>query len=117
MRWYHSSAMSHHPESCTRLRCSSCRKGRLAKAAIGPAVPSGHVSTPRTSHPRAPRGAHTWARIIVLLVLLGLPAGAQEPFPAPQGRVNDFAQVLDPSTKAQLNAMVADVEQQATAEI
>jgi uncharacterized membrane protein YgcG len=55
--------------------------------------------------------------IIVLLVLLGLPAGAQEPFPAPQGRVNDFAQVLDASTKAQLNALVAQVEQRTTAEI
>ena len=53
----------------------------------------------------------------MLLVLLGLPAGAQEPFPAPQGRVNDFAQVLDPSTKAQLNALVAEVEQRTTAEI
>jgi uncharacterized membrane protein YgcG len=56
-------------------------------------------------------------RIIVLLVLLGLPAGAQAPFPTPQGRVNDFAQVLDPSTKAQLNALVAEVEQRTTAEI
>jgi hypothetical protein len=54
---------------------------------------SEHVSTLRTRHARARRGAHTWARIIVLLVLLGLPAGAQEPFPAPQGWVNDFAQV------------------------
>ena len=117
MRWNHSSAMSHPPECCTRLRCSSCRKGRLAKASIGPALPSGHVSRPRTRHPRAPCGAHTWARIIVLLVLLGLPAGAQEPFPAPQGRVNDFAQVLDPATKAQLNALVEEVEQRTTAEI
>jgi uncharacterized protein len=117
MRWNHSSAMSHHPECCTRLRCSSCRKGRLAKAALGPAMPSGHVSRSRTRHARALRGAHTWARIIVLLVLLGLPVGAQEPFPAPQGRVNDFAQVLDPSTKAQLNALVEEVEQRTTAEI
>jgi uncharacterized membrane protein YgcG len=53
----------------------------------------------------------------VLLVLLGLQAAAQEPFPAPQGRVNDFAQVLDPSTKAQLNALVAEVELRTTAEI
>jgi uncharacterized membrane protein YgcG len=53
----------------------------------------------------------------MLLVILGLPTGAQEPFPAPQGRVNDFAQVLDPSTKSQLNALVAEVEQQTTAEI
>jgi hypothetical protein len=93
MRWNHSAAMSHPPECCTRLWCSSCRTGRLAKAALGPAMRSEHVSTLRTRHPRARRGAHTWARIIVLLVLLGLPAGAQEPFPAPQGWVNDFAQV------------------------
>jgi uncharacterized membrane protein YgcG len=53
----------------------------------------------------------------VWLVLLGLPAWAQEPFPAPQGRVNDFAQVLDPATKAQLNALVTEVEQRTTAEI
>jgi hypothetical protein len=72
-------------------------------------------SRPRA--PREPRGGHTWAKIIVLLVLLGLPAGAQEPFPAPQGRVNDFAQVLEPSTTAQLNALVAEVEQRTTAEI
>jgi uncharacterized protein len=80
-------------------------------------MPWGHAAGPRTRDPRAPRGAYPWAGIIVLLVLLGLPAGAQEPFPAPQGRVNDFAQVLDPSTKAQLNALVAEVEQQTTAEI
>jgi uncharacterized protein len=55
--------------------------------------------------------------IIVLLVLLGLSAAAQEPFPAPQGRVNDFAGVLDPSTTAQLNALIAEVEQRTTAEI
>jgi uncharacterized membrane protein YgcG len=76
-------------------------------------------TTPRP-HPRAPRdprGAHPWARIFVWLVLLGLPAGAQAPFPASQGRVSDFAQVLDPSTKAQLNALAAEVEQRTTAEI
>src|SRR6267142_2624880 len=37
--------------------------------------------------------------------------------PAPQGRVSDFAQVLDPATTAQLNALVAEVEQRTTAEI
>jgi uncharacterized membrane protein YgcG len=46
-----------------------------------------------------------------------LPAGAQEPFPTPHGRVNDFAQVLDAATKAQLNALVAAVEERTTAEI
>jgi uncharacterized protein len=55
--------------------------------------------------------------IIVLLVLLSPPAGAEELFLAPHGRVNDFAQVLDPSTKAELKTLVAEVEQQTTAEI
>jgi uncharacterized protein len=117
MRWNHSSAMRHPPDGCTRTWCSSCRKGRLPKASLGPAMPWGHASGQRTRDPRAPLGTYPWAGIIVLLVLLGLPARAQEPFPAPQGRVNDFAQVLDPSTKAQLNALVAEVEQQTTAEI
>lgn len=55
--------------------------------------------------------------ILVWLVLLGLPAGAQAPWPAPQGWVSDFAQVLDPSTTARLNALAAEVEERTTAEI
>ena len=94
-----------------------CRKGRLPKTSLRPSRPSGHASGPRPGDPRDSRGGHPWAKILVLLVLLGLPAGAQAPFPAPQGRVNDFAQVLDPATKAQLNALVAEVEQRTTAEI
>jgi uncharacterized protein len=117
MRWNPSAAMRHPPDGCTRLWCPSCRKGRLPKTSLRPSMPWGHASRPRPRAPREPRGAHPWARILVLLVLLGLPAGAQEPFPAPQGRVNDFAQVLDPATKAQLNALVAEVEQRTTAEI
>jgi uncharacterized protein len=55
---------------------------------------------------------------LVLLLLLGLPAGAQAPLPAPQeGRVHDFAQVLEPATTAQLNALAAEVEQRTTAEL
>lgn len=53
----------------------------------------------------------------MLFVTLGLPAGAQVPSPTPQGRVNDFAQVLDPATKEQLNALAAEVEKRTTAEI
>jgi uncharacterized membrane protein YgcG len=117
MRWNHVSAMKHPPDSCTRLWCPSCRKGRMTKASLRPSRPSGHASGPRLRAPRDLHEAHLWAKTLVLLVLLGLPAGAQELFPAPQGRVNDFAQVLDPSTKAQLNALVAEVEQRTTAEI
>jgi uncharacterized membrane protein YgcG len=117
MRWNHSAAMRHPPDGCTRLWCPFCRKGSMTKGSLRPLRPSGYASRPRTRAPREPRGGHTWAKIIVLLVTLGLPAGAHEPFPTPQGRVNDFAQVLDPSTKAQLNALVAEVEQRTTAEI
>jgi uncharacterized membrane protein YgcG len=39
------------------------------------------------------------------------------PWPAPQGWVSDFAQVLDPSTMARLNALAAEVEQRTTAEL
>jgi hypothetical protein len=117
MRWNYSAAMRHPLDGCTRLWCPSCQKGPLPKASLRPSMPSGHASGPRPRAPREPRGGHTWAKIIVLLVILGLPVGAQEPFPAPQGRVNDFAQVLEPSTKAQLNALVEEVEQRTTAEI
>src|SRR6266850_7911022 len=117
MRWNHSAAMRHPLDGCTRLWCPSCRKGRLTKASLRPSMPSGHASGSCPRAPREPRGGHTWAKIIMLLVILGLPAGAQEPFSAPQGRVNDFAQVLDPSTTAQLNALMAEVEQRTTAEI
>ena len=117
MHWNHFAAMRHPPDGCTRLWCPFCRKGGLPKASLRPSRPSGYASRPRARAPRDSRGAHTWAKIIVLLVLLGLQAAAQEPFPAPQGRVNDFAQVLDPSTKAQLKALVAEVEQRTTAEI
>ena len=77
----------------------------------------GHASGVRPGEPRAARGTHPWAKSLVLLLLLGLSAGAHAPFPAPQGRVNDFAQVLDPATEAQLNALAAEVEQRTTAEI
>jgi uncharacterized membrane protein YgcG len=87
------------------------------KAAPRPLTPSGEESGQRGRAPRARWGGQTWASLLVLLVLLGLSAAAQEPLPAPQGRVNDFAGVLDPSTTAQLNALVSEVEQRTTAEI
>ena len=117
MRWNPSAAMRHLPDDGTHLWCPSCRKGRLQKASLTPARPSGHASRPRTRAPGEPCGAYPWARLLVWLVLLGLPAWAQEPFPAPQGRVNDFAQVLEPSTTEQLKALAAEVEQRTTAEI
>jgi hypothetical protein len=94
MRWNHSSTMRHPPDGCRRLWCPSWRQDRSPKASIRPSRPSEDSSMPRTRAPREPRGAHPWATILVWLVLLGLPAWAQAPFPAPQGRVNDFARVL-----------------------
>jgi len=117
MRWNHAAAMKHPPDSYTRMWCPSCRKGSMTKASLRPSRPSGHASWPRLRAPCEPHGAHLWAKLLVLLVLLSLPAGAQELFPVPQGRVNDYAQVLDPSTTAQLNALAAEVEQLTTAEI
>jgi uncharacterized membrane protein YgcG len=117
MRWNPSAAMRHPPNGGTCLWAPSCRTGRLPKNSLRPSRPSGHASGPRLGAPRAWRRGDLWATILVWLVLLGLPAGAQAPWPAPQGRVNDFAQVLDPSTKAQLNALAAEVEQRTTAEL
>jgi uncharacterized membrane protein YgcG len=117
MRWNPTAAIRHPPNGCTCLWSPSCRKGRLPKASLRPSRPSGHASGPRPWDPRTSRGGYLWAKILVWLVLLALPAGAQAPLPAPQGRVSDFAQVLDPSTTAQLNTLTAEVEQRTTAEI
>jgi uncharacterized membrane protein YgcG len=117
MRWNPSAAMRHPPNDGTCLWAPSCRTGRLPKTSLRPSRPSGHASGPRPGDPRTSHGGYPWAQILVWLVLLGLPAGAQASLPAPQGRVNDFAQVLDPSTTAQLNALAAEVEQRTTAEI
>jgi uncharacterized protein len=117
MRWNFSVSMRHPADGCTRLWGPSCRRESVTEASVRPLKPSGDASKPSTTAPRGPRGAHTWARLIVLLVMLGLPVVAQEPLPAPQGRVNDFAGVLDPSAKEQLNALAAEVEQRTTAEI
>ncbi len=42
---------------------------------------------------------------------------AQVPFPAPDGRINDFANLLDAEQEARLTAMVQEVEDETTAEI
>jgi uncharacterized protein len=117
MRWNHSAGMRHPPECYRCLWRAFWGRGRTTNASFRPSVALAHASG---QYPQAPcelRRGHSWAKIIMLLVILGLPAGAQEPFPTPHGRVNDFAQVLDAATKAQLNALVAAVEERTTAEI
>ena len=117
MRGNHSAAMGHPPECCRHLWHPSCRNAQTTNTSLRPSAPSGQASGQYPKAPCVPLGEYSWAKIIMLLVLLGLPAGAQEPFPTPHGRVNDFAQVLDPATKAQLNALVATVEERTTSEI
>jgi uncharacterized membrane protein YgcG len=111
------SALSHPADGPARLWRSSSGNGRLPNATIRQAMPSGHASRPQIRARREAHGAQTGVTLILLLVLLGLPAAAREPFPAPQGGVNDFAGVLDPSATAQLNALTAEVEQRTTAEV
>ena len=42
---------------------------------------------------------------------------AQAPFPAPAGYVNDFARVLDPSSRRELETLLRDTEQRTSAEV
>jgi uncharacterized protein len=56
----------------------------------------------------------TWF-VALLLAVSSVPVRAA--FPTPQGRVNDFAGVLDAPTRAQLQQVVDDVEQATTAEV
>ena len=118
MRWNPSAAMRPPANSCTWMWGPLGRTGRLPKTARRPSSPAGPAAGPRSGVPHASCGAPTWVQSLVLLLLLGLPAGAQAPLPAPQeGRVHDFAQVLEPATTAQLNALAAEVEQRTTAEL
>jgi uncharacterized protein len=55
--------------------------------------------------------------ILVLVLAFLYPVWAQTLVPQPQGRISDFAQVLDPTSKEKLNALAAEVAQQSTAEI
>ena len=57
------------------------------------------------------------SNVIWLMLLLALPVWGQPTLPKPEGWVYDAAHVLDAATKAQLNALAADVEQQTSAEI
>jgi uncharacterized membrane protein YgcG len=54
---------------------------------------------------------------LALLLAFLYPVWAQTLLPQPQGRISDYAQVLDATTKAKLDALTAEVEQQTTAEI
>jgi hypothetical protein len=115
MLWNYSSALSRPADASARLWRPWSRNGRLPNATARQAMPSGRASRPQIRARREAHGAQTGVTLILLLVLLGLPAAAQEPFPAPQGRVSDFVGVLDPSATAQLNAHAVEVEQRTTA--
>ena len=54
---------------------------------------------------------------LVLVVLRPLIAGAQPAVPAPNGPVNDFANILDDATESRLRSVVEAVERDTTAEI
>jgi uncharacterized membrane protein YgcG len=62
-------------------------------------------------------GDPTLPSLVLFVTLLVSPLWAQSPSPQVQGRVNDFAQALDASTKTKLNALLVQVYQQTTAEI
>ena len=58
------------------------------------------------------------ALIMPVVLLLALSVWGQEAhYPAPQGWVNDFAQVLDAATKEKLSALLADLERRTTVEM
>jgi len=54
---------------------------------------------------------------LVVISLAALPAPARAGFPQPQGRVNDFAAVLDEGAKTELVSIIRDAEAVSSAEI
>lgn len=54
---------------------------------------------------------------LTLVVLRPLTVAAQPPVPAPNGPVNDFANILDDATEARLRAVIEAIERETTAEI
>jgi len=56
-------------------------------------------------------------RLFLLLVFVTLVTGLHAAFPAPQGPINDFANVLDASARSELAKLVGDVRAQTSAEI
>ena len=54
--------------------------------------------------------------LLLLCAVGALPAMAQE-LPAPVGKVNDFASVLDATQRATLEAQLADLERATSAEV
>ena len=55
--------------------------------------------------------------LIVAALAVARPAAAQPSLPSPTGRVNDFASVLDDSSERQLDALLARLEEETTAEV
>jgi len=54
--------------------------------------------------------------IIVVLVLLSVhPAPAEDPYPSPQGLINDFADVIPPAYEQRMNALAQEVLEKAEA--
>jgi uncharacterized protein len=55
--------------------------------------------------------------VVVLICITAIAAAAQSPLPKPQGRVNDFANVIDPATEAEIDRRLDVIEQKTSAEI
>jgi uncharacterized protein len=53
----------------------------------------------------------------VVISLAALPASVRAEFPQPQGRVNDFAAVLDEATRTELASLISEAEAASSAEI
>ena len=49
--------------------------------------------------------------ILILLLFLSIPAGAEKPFPKPKGLVNDFASVLPPALERQIQGVTSELYQ------
>ena len=55
--------------------------------------------------------------VLSLAVTWPVPTGAQEPVPAPDGPVNDFANILDDAAEARVRVVIEAVERDTTSEI
>jgi uncharacterized protein len=73
-----------------------------------------------TTHPRRVRAASLLAALsgwIACVLASGTAHAAPTPFPTPVGFVNDFARVIDPATKASLEARIDELKQKTGSEI
>jgi uncharacterized protein len=84
-------------------------------------IPVPHHSADRSAHGAADRGLYTRAAILALLLaaalaaILAAPLAADPVWPArPTARVNDFAGLLTPAQRADLERALADFEQRTT---